>query len=235
MIAQTVITELHYPESDGEPMAETDLHRDWMVRIIDLLKQRYAGQQVYVSGNLLMYYVEGDASKSVAPDALVVKGVDPGRRRIYKIWKEGKPPNVVIETTSDSTRLNDTEKKFDLYARLGIREYFLYDPTADYLHPPLQGHRLDDGGYEPIEPDAKGRLLSEALDLFLELDGSDLVFRDQSTGQVQYTKAEAEAANRRLAESERDQERQARVAAENSARQLAEELAKLRAQMGRHS
>jgi len=201
-----------------------------------------------------LYFVEGDPTKSVAPDALVVKGVDPGYRRTYKVWEEGKVPDVVFETTSESTRQNDTQKKFDLYARLGIREYFLFDPLADYLDPPLQGYRLGDTGYERIEPDSTGRLSSEELGLFLELSRSgELVFRDQATGQVQLMKAQVEAANRRLAEEQRrvaeerrsaaeirqkvveselDQERRDRLAAENQARVLAEELARLRAQMG---
>ncbi|HEV2946469.1 MAG TPA: hypothetical protein VGX70_03780, partial [Gemmataceae bacterium] len=61
-------------------MAESDLHRDWMVRIIELLVAHFAGQKVYVSGNLLIYYVEGDPRKCVAPDAFVVKDCDPRRR-----------------------------------------------------------------------------------------------------------------------------------------------------------
>ena len=261
MIEHNVVAEIYYPESDGEPMAETDLHRNWMFRIIDILQQRFEGQQVYVSGNLLLYYVEGDPTKSVAPDALVVKGVAPGLRRTYKVWEEGKAPDVVFETTSDSTRQNDTQRKFELYARLGIREYFLFDPLADYLDPPLQGYRLGDTGYDRIEPDSTGRLSSEELGMFLELSSSgELVFRDQATGQLQLTKAQVEAANRRLAEEQRrvaedqrlvaeerrnaaetrqkvveselDQERRDRLAAENQARVLAEELARLRAQMG---
>ena len=81
MIAHDVVAEIHYPESDGEPFAETDFHREWMIRILDIFQQRFEGQQVYVSGNLLMYFVEGDPTKSVAPDTLVVKGVAPGHLR----------------------------------------------------------------------------------------------------------------------------------------------------------
>jgi Uma2 family endonuclease len=232
MTVQNTIVEIKYPESDGQPMAETDLHRNWMNRIIDILQHRYESQQVYVSGNLLMYFVEGDPSKSVAPDALVVKGVDPRLRRTYKIWVEGKAPDVVFETTSESTRLNDIQKKFELYAQLGIREYFLYDPTADYLEPPLVGYRLGEAGYERIEPDMHGRLSSEELDLFIELDDGQLVFRDQATAEVQHTKAEAELVKRRLAEEQRRAAEEQRDAAENRARVLAEELSRLRAQLG---
>jgi len=71
------VLEIEYPESDGNPMGETDLHRNWMVRIIELFEYRYAGQQVYVSGNLLGYYEEGLPNKFVVPDAFIVKDAIP--------------------------------------------------------------------------------------------------------------------------------------------------------------
>ena len=153
MSRREAVAEIEYPESDGKPMGETDLHRDWMVRIIELLKYRYRGQRVYVSGDLLVYFEEGNPRQFVVPDAFVVKDSDPGRRRVYKLWEEGKAPDVVVETTSQGSRQEDTLVKPKLYARIGVREYFLYDPTADYLDPPLRGFRLADEGYEAIEPD----------------------------------------------------------------------------------
>ena len=45
-----------YPTSDGEPMGETDLHRDMMVNLIEALRNYYRNDsQVYVSGNILLY------------------------------------------------------------------------------------------------------------------------------------------------------------------------------------
>jgi Uma2 family endonuclease len=105
------VTTANYPESDGKPMGETDDHRDQMYRHIDLLRHFYRGQQVYVSGHLLVYYEQGNPRKFVVPDAFVVKGVAPQKRRIYKIWVEGKSPEVVIETTSRKTRRKDTQDK----------------------------------------------------------------------------------------------------------------------------
>jgi Uma2 family endonuclease len=119
------VSTVNYPESDGKPMGETDRHRDAMVRHIELLKYHYRGQKVYVSGDLLVYYEEGNSKKYVVPDAFVVKGIEPGRRRIYRIWMEGKAPDVVIETTSRKTMRKDTVVKPALYAQLGIQEYFL--------------------------------------------------------------------------------------------------------------
>ena len=73
------VSQVDYPESDGKPMGETDDHRREMVRHIELLEDFYQGQKVYVSGDLLVYYVRGNPRKYVVPDAFVVKGIAPGR------------------------------------------------------------------------------------------------------------------------------------------------------------
>lgn len=46
---------VEYPESDGQPMGETDDHRDAMIRIVELLKRHLRNQMVDVSGDLLVY------------------------------------------------------------------------------------------------------------------------------------------------------------------------------------
>jgi Uma2 family endonuclease len=158
-----------YPTSDGRPMAETDLHRDLMSDLIYRLQDWFAPDpQVYVSGNLLIYYVTGNKRKHVAPDVFVVRGVGKYRRENYLMWEEGKGPDAIIEVTSKTTRKEDTEKKFVLYRDvLRVSEYFLRDPKGDYLQPALKGFRLIDGDYVPIEPVA-GRLPSAVLGLHLE-------------------------------------------------------------------
>jgi Uma2 family endonuclease len=143
---------VEYPEADGRPMAETDLHRDLMFYVINLLRRYFTGQQVYVSGNLLLYYEEGNPRKSVAPDCFVVWGVAPHRRNIYKLWEEGQGPKVVFEVTSKTTQREDQLHKMGLYARLGVEEYYLYDPTADYLDPALLGYQRAGGGFIPMQP-----------------------------------------------------------------------------------
>ncbi len=231
MSTDHAVIEIDYPESDGKPMGESDLHRDWMMRIIQLLKHRYAGQQVYVTGDLLLYYVDGDPRRFVVPDAFVVKGVDPGRRGIYKVWEEGKVPNMVLETTSRSTRAKDTREKPKLYSSLGIPEYFQYDPTGDYLDPPICGYRLSSGRYHKIQPDSLGRLESEELDLWLEVDSNgDLVLPDRATGRILETAEEAAIAACEVERNARVAERAAREVAEAKNRQLEMELAALRAQ-----
>ncbi|HRJ40757.1 MAG: Uma2 family endonuclease [Caldilineaceae bacterium] len=143
---------VYYPETDGKPMAESDLHRERMFTLIHSLQRFFAGQQVYVSGNLLIYYEQGNPRKSVAPDCFVVWGVEPHFRRIYKLWEEEKGPRVVFEVSSKNTQREDWGQKMRLYAGLGIEEYYIYDPTAEYLDPPLAAFRLVGGGYVPMEP-----------------------------------------------------------------------------------
>jgi len=162
-----------YPESDGKPMAETDTHRDLMIDVIEMLKNYFtAHPDVYVSGNLLVYYEEGNPRKSVAPDVFVVVGVEKKRRRTYLLWEEGKPPDFVLEFVSPKTYKKDLGEKKDLYASVfGVREYYLFDPDGRYLQPALQGYRLVDGIYLPIQP-VGDRLPS--LVLGLELGEKDM-------------------------------------------------------------
>lgn len=178
--------EVEYPESDGQPMAETDLHRDEMVYLIEALQEHFEdAPDVYVSGNLLLYYVEGDPRSSVSPDALVARGVDHAkeRRRIYKLWVEGATPCCVFEVTSTKTRREDLNRKKDLYQKLGVGELFLYDPMEEYLHPALQGFRLAETGYRPIEPEQDGSLFSRSLGLTLKLEESGIRLMDPKTGE----------------------------------------------------
>ncbi len=239
------VSQVYYPESDGKPMGETDDHRKEMIRHIEMLEDYYRGQKVYVSGNLLVYYVQGDPRTFVVPDAFVAKGIPRGNRRTYKVWVEGKTPDVIIETTSRKTRRTDTRDKPQLYARLGVKEYFLFDPHGEYLDPPLQGYRLAGDGYERIVPDADGALDSQELELRLRIAGKHLDFVRWDTGERLLTRTsqvqreaearqrEAEARQReaqaRQREAERaDREAAARQAAEAEMARLRDELARLR-------
>jgi len=207
---------VHYPESDGKPMGETDLHRNAMVCHIETLRYCFRGQRAYVSGDLLVYFEQGNPKKFVVPDTFVVFGIEPYPRRVYKIWVEGKAPDVVIETTSKKTRRKDTLEKPAIFAQIGIKEYFLYDPTQEYLDPPLQGYRLVNGKYEPIVPDQDGFLVSEVLGLRLKIEGDHLAFYRLDTGErllsdAERAEQEAELAARQSARAERAEQEAARA------------------------
>ena len=188
------VTAVYYPESDGRPMGETDLHRREMVRLIELLERFYAGRNIYVSGDLLVYYEQGNPKKFVVPDVFVVKDLEPGDRRNYKLWVERQPPDVILEVTSRKTKKKDTVTKPALYEKLGVKEYFLFDPTQDYLDPPLQGHRRVGRRYQQLCADPDGGLVSEELGLRLQAVQRHLMLYRLDTGERLLTGGEACAA-----------------------------------------
>ena len=139
-----------YPTSDGQPMAETEVHGECMMYVASALRwwfRKHGRDDVHVGSNNFLYYERGNPRAVVSPDVYVVVGAPAGLRDTYMLWNEPKGPDLVLEVTSDSTRRTDERRKRDIYAELGVREYFLYDPRAEYLVPPLQGWRLHEGEY----------------------------------------------------------------------------------------
>jgi Uma2 family endonuclease len=213
-----------YPTSDGKPMAETDWHRILMNILIETLIDWYAAApRTYVSGNLLLFYEEGNRRKHKSPDVFVVKGIDKHQRPNYLLWEEGKGPDVVIELTSSSTRREDERDKYQFYQDvLRVKEYFLFDPLGDYLKPPLKGYRLRRGEYHPIRFVA-GRLPSHVLGLHLERNGRELRLYDPAAERWLPTPREtteiARERSRQAEERSRQAEERSRQAEERSQRE----------------
>ncbi len=230
------------PESDGKPMAETDTHRNQMVDLLDELREYLRPHpRRYASGYTFVYYRDdANERQSVAPDIFVVLGVENKERRYYNIEMEGKAPDLIIELISTGTKLEDLGNKRVLYASLGVREYYVFDPTGEVIKGQLRGFRLNDGEYLPI---IGSRLQSQVLDIDLVVEQGRLRLYDRNTGQRLLTHEESEAARRKAeakattAEAKAAQELTARQAAEVKAAtaeaeitRLREELAKLRGQ-----
>ena len=232
-----------YPESDGLPIAESDWHRDEMVDLIHRLRVRYEERpDVYVTGNMFVYYEEGKPASVFAPDVMVVFGVPKTARGVYKLWEEGRAPSVVFEVSSRKTWREDRGRKRDLCARLGVAEYYLWDVRYEYLTPPLQGFRLVAGSYRPMRADDAGCMASAALGLRLCCEGNRLELYDCATGEQLRRPADAEAAARvavaqareaaQAARQAADAERAARTAAEAEVVRLRGEIARLHAEGG---
>lgn len=118
-----------YPDSDGQPMADNTLQWDWMVKIVGELREQFAGQTVFVGGDLLWYPVKGDPKTRAAPDALVAFGRPPGYRGSYKQWEEGGvAPQVVFEVLSPNNTDDEMDDKLLWYEKYGVEEYYLIDP-----------------------------------------------------------------------------------------------------------
>jgi Uma2 family endonuclease len=206
-------TEIYYPETDGKPMADNDFQRKPLTYLVEALDYAFREQpNVYVSGDLLIYYEKDNPKASVAPDVFVVFNVPKQDRSIYQTWIEGKTPDVVFEIASGSTYQKDETVKLALYQQLGVQEYFQYDPTGNYLQPALKGHQLDNQGqYQEMKPlQLENEILvltsRRLLGLELHLEKGELRVFNPQTQEYLYTYSE-EALARRSAEKQLKRER----------------------------
>ena len=171
-------------------------------------------QAATVCSDLFLHYRKGDKKAVLAPDLFVAIEVPPIEDRTsYKLW-EDPVPDLVIEMLSGSTADKDACSKRDTYECLGVYEYWLFDPAGHELSAALVGYRLCAERYQPIDPDAAGRLPSEVLGLHLHVQAGELRFRDPATGEDLRTYSEAtrereaeknraDAAERELAAAQR--------------------------------
>lgn len=210
--------EIVYPESDGKPTGETELHRQEITYVIEALAHRFReAADVYVNGDMFLYFEEGNPRAVVCPDVMVVPGSSKLVRRIWKTWSEGgRVPSFVVEVTSRDTRSEDLGKKKDLYERLGVEEYFLYDPLEEYLSPQLRGFRRAGERFQPARPRRDGSLDSQTTGVTFRPEGDRLRLNETATGKPLLRADEA------LVRLE---------AAEERARAAEEELARLRAEL----
>jgi Uma2 family endonuclease len=234
---------IEYLEEDFEPMPEGDKQRQNLSYTTEALKVWFELQEdVYVSGNLFIYYEESNPDKKIAPDTFVVFGSYKADRTSYKLWLENnRVPDFVLEITSKGTVSKDRDNNPLLYRTLGVKEYFQYDPTGEYLKPnSLQGVRLERGNYVEIAarvlPDGVLSLHSETLGLDLHLyPDRRFRFYDPKSNQMLRSHQEAERERsleqqaRLQAEQERSLEQQARLQAEAIALQERQEKERLMA------
>ena len=219
-----------YPETDGEPMAASDLHLEILIWLLQVLKAHFADMpDTYVSGDILTYYTEGNPRDVVAPDVLVSFGIGQKQRHTYKVWEEGKTPDFVMEFSSKTTYQKDLTEKIDLYATLDIPNYLLYDAEALYLPSPLMGFQLVKGVYVPIQPGDDGNIHSDVLGLDFVIQGRRLRVYEPVRGEWLQTPAEAHAARAENAEARAEKETIARQKAEAEVERLREQLTRLQA------
>ena len=218
---------IEYPSSDGEPMSENQWQYVAMTDTVSALANHFIHQpDVFVAGDLLVYYRMNDNATRVAPDVFVVFGATGKHLRdSWIVWREGKAPDFVMEVASPSTWQRDAAEKRDIYASMGVTEYWRFDPTGEHFTPQLVGERLVDGEYQPImlETDADGILRGRSDVLTLDIcarPGLELRLYDPGSGQWLRTHRESEEAFQ-AAES-------GRQAAEEEVRRLREQLHNLR-------
>jgi Uma2 family endonuclease len=226
-------SDIVYPSADGEPVAETYDHLDAMITTLVVLKQYLADRRATVLANQFLYYAQGFPKLRVAPDVMVIFDVEPGGRDNYKIWEEGQVPKVIFEMTSPGTKLEDQNNKKDLYERIEVEEYWLFDPRGEWISEKLRGYRLGENGYQLIT-DSR----SDVLQLKLEIEGKLIGFYREDNGEkllipdelASAFKAESQRAE---AESQRAEAESQRAEAESQrAAELESLLASYRSQFG---
>lgn len=124
-----------YPESDGQPMADNTKQFRWIVTIQGGLDALFKDDpNVFVAGDLLWYPVEENNTISKAPDVMVVFGRPKGDRGSYQQWQENNiAPQVVVEILSPGNRLTEMLNKLRFYERYGVEEFYIYDPDRGDL------------------------------------------------------------------------------------------------------
>jgi len=142
-----------FPTDDGKPMAETFVNQVQMVGLQYAVRRllEAQGRDAAIGGNQFLYYNPYNRRDNLSPDAYVALDVAPGARDAWFTWSEGKAPDIVFEITSWTTRRQDLSTaprgKRALYGRMGVREYYVYDPAA--LAPPhLRAFALHGDGQE---------------------------------------------------------------------------------------
>jgi Uma2 family endonuclease len=128
-------SELIYPDSDGQPMADNTKQFRWIVTIKENLEILFADQpQVFIAGDLLWYPVKGRPDIRVAPDILVAFDRPKGDRGSYKQWEEENvTPQVVFEILSPGNTIMEMSRKLLFYEHHGVSEYYICDPDQANL------------------------------------------------------------------------------------------------------
>ncbi len=194
--------------TEEDLMGETAFHANLVHYLMEVLRWLVQAQVCAVYENLNMYQTRDIYEYPVAPDIAVIKGVAYEEfTRSWRVGKSGPAPQVVFEIASEETWKKDLTQKPEKYARMGVQEYFAYDPHEVPLSTSknrrLFGWQLNQQTMtmQAMTPASNGALWSPSLDSWLVPDGTMLRLYDRA-GQLRLTHAEAEA-RRSLAMAEK--------------------------------
>ncbi|MDY6941036.1 MAG: Uma2 family endonuclease [Cyanobacteriota bacterium] len=227
-VTQTESEDVIFPPSEidsNEPPLETDTHLRQILLFLKCLEWFWQDRtDYYATGNLTIYYSPHQLKSEDfrGPDFFVVLGTNQRLRRSWVVWEEnGKYPNVIIEVLSKSTANTDKITKKEIYQdTFRTPDYFLFDP----MKLELVGYHLLDGKYEDLEPNERGHLWSQQLQLYLGIYEDFVRFftpegelvptpeEDARRAQEQVQQAQ-EQAQQAQEQAQQAQERQERLAA----------------------
>jgi Uma2 family endonuclease len=208
-VKEPAIIEYYYDThpTHEDLMGESTFQADLIHYLVDILRWLYRAENWFIATNLNIYQSHDYLEYPLAPDVALFKGIEKPKNglRSWKLLLPDRPaPNVVFEICSDGTITDDLEEKPEKYRKLGVREYFAYDPHEPVLRKKysarLFGWRYNPGGEtERLRVDERGWLWSEELESWLAGEGLYLRLYDRD-GNLRLTEAEAE---QQRAEAER--------------------------------
>ena len=174
---------IDYPREDDEPMGETGLHARAIMYLYHALSMLFPDPTTrYIAADMFLYYQKGNPRVAKVPDVMLIKGIDGSYERgSFKTWVEQALPQFIMEVSSRSTWTEDPRTKKVLYERLGVQEYFIFDPQQEFLETPLMGFRLVDGRYLSLDV-RDNRVFSEQLGTTIYHEGEVLRVIDPLTG-----------------------------------------------------
>jgi Uma2 family endonuclease len=195
---------VYYPEEREDDMGETSTHINLLADLLKILKVFFRDREdVFLSGNMNLYYEQGNSRRWFAPDLLVAFGVPNVDRSSYLLWREGVFPQVVFEIASEKTWQNDIDEKLRLYEELGAEEYYVIDPENAFLPAPLMAFRREGENLVELEIDNE-RVFSPRLNLEIVREGDTFRLFDPQRNEFLRTLEESESEVERLkAEIER--------------------------------
>jgi Uma2 family endonuclease len=203
--------EIFYPDSDGEPLANSTLHYELITTTKDGLERLFRDRaDVFVAADLFWYPVKGNPKIVTAPDVMVAFGRPPGPRSSYKQWEEGDTPfQVVFEFLSKANTPREMFKKAMFFDRYGVDEYYVYDMERGTL----DGFVRYGGELSAIEDGLDG-WISPRLGIYFEVHWSGrktgrgkpslIIFNPDGNRFLSFLEvsAELDAANAKLGETE---------------------------------
>lgn len=146
-----------WPEDEVPERLPIDMKQSESIKYLIFAIRLYFGARLnlFLDTNIPIRYDPSNRRVFIAPDVCVSFDVDMSAisdTDSYDMWEIGKPPEFVLEVASPSTYRRDLYEKPDIYAYLGVSEYWMFDPRGGELYgQTLAGYRLVDGRYEPIE------------------------------------------------------------------------------------
>jgi Uma2 family endonuclease len=209
-----------YHKVEGEELGQSRFHFAALKYLIAVLEWLFAGQKLTVLSEVNFYQTDQPKELPKCPDLAVVDGspeevLSVEETPSYYVGEDGPPPRVAFELASKETWKIDLEDKPALYAALGIKEYFAFDPNVKTVwtrswreQNRLIGWRLDEntGEYVRLPKDETGRMWSEELQSWLVVEGP-LLRLYSADGERRLTQGEAGFEQAAIIQARVDEER----------------------------